>query len=465
VALIAAIGYVWATEDEVDEAFMASHTVGYQDYHRYLIGQNDGIPKTPDWAATITGVPSATIYALAREYASAEPAILLAGLGPQRSRYGEQTERALIALVCMSGNVGTSGGGMAHVGRHAGEHISMDFLPSGPFKPARTIRQENWGRYLLDASLQPPVRMAYIVATNAINRSSNTRANARALAQLDYIVVNEPFFTPTARYADIVLPICVDLERPDLVSGGGDLYYNRQALPLAGESRTDYWVFARLAERLCFGDAFTDGKDEAEWVAGYLAGRPDAHTLEREGIVRAQGMPDVPLASFRADPVGKPLRTPSGLIEIACEKARDSGLPLIPSYLDPRPDYADDHPLQLVTPHSKYRANSCGHANPWLQRLEAHSVWMHPRDANARGIGQGEWVEVYNPFGVVALPAKLTERIKPGVVCIYQGTWYRPGEDGVDVGGCANVLTSHRATLTGGMTVHSEWVEVRRRGA
>ena len=463
VALVAAIAYVWESEGLVDAEFMESHTVGYDDYRRDVLGEDDNMPKTPEWAEEITGVPAETIRQLAHKYASTKPALILAGLGPQRSRYGEQTERALITLACMSGNVGVPGGGFAHSGRHSSTGIRLRYLPRGSFRPTRQVRTENWARYMLDGSLQPPVRMAYIVATNAINRSSNTRANARALEQLEYVVVQDQFFTPTARYADVVFPICVELERSDLVSGQS-IHYNRQALSPSGESRTDYWVFSRLAELLGFGDQYTGGKTEPEWIGHFLQSRKlDTETLQRDGIMRSVNEPRVDLAAFRADPVANPLRTSSGLIQITCPQAEDYGLPLIPRYIHSAPEGSRDCPLQLITPHNKLRINSTGHANPWLQRLEPHAVWINPRDAQARGIARGDVVEVFNQFGTVVIPAKVTERIMPGVVCIYQGTWYRPSKGGADEGGCANVLTSHNLSPTGGMMVHSEWVQIRRR--
>ncbi len=460
VALVAAIACVWESEGLVDSAFMTSHTVGYDDYRRYVLGEDDSISKTPEWAEEITGVPAETIRQLAQKYASIKPALILAGLGPQRSRYGEQTERALITLACMSGNVGVPGGGFAHSGRHSSTGIRLGSLPRGGFRPARQVKAENWAKYILDGSLQPPVRMAYIVATNAINRSSNTLANARALEQLEYVVVQDQFLTPTARYADVVFPICVELERSDLV-GGQSIHYNRQALSPAGGSRTDYWVFSGLAELLGFGDQYTGGKTESEWIEHFLqTGRMDTAVLQRDGIIRSVGEPRVDLAQFRADPAANPLRTSSGLIQITCPQAKDYGLPIIPAYVDSTSEESRDYPLQLVTPHSKLRANSTGHANPWLQRLEPHAVWINPRDAQARGISQGDLVEVFNQFGTVVIAAKVTERIMPGVVCIYQGTWYQPAKDGMDEGGCANVLTGHHLSPTGGMMVHSEWVQI-----
>jgi len=104
------------------------------------------------------------------------------------------------------------------------------------------------------------------------------------------------------------------------------------------------------------------------------------------------------------------------------------------------------------------------HAVPWLRRLESHAVWISQEDAAARDITDGDRVDVYNAQGTIRLPAKVTARIMPGVVCVYQGAWYRPGPDGVDEGGCANVLTEQRETPSGGYTTHTAWVEVRRSG-
>ena len=117
-----------------------------------------------------------------------------------------------------------------------------------------------------------------------------------------------------------------------------------------------------------------------------------------------------------------------------------------------------------MTPHSKLRSNSCLHANPWLQGLQPHALWINPVDAASRAVADGDTVEVSNQFGCVRVAVKVTERIMPGVVCLYQGTWYRPDADGRDRGACANTLTSQRESPTGGYTTHSAWVEVRRSG-
>lgn len=466
-ALAAAMAYVIETEGLADVDFLDSHTVGYEAYRRYLLGKDDATPKTPAWAAEITGVSAETIVRLAREYATHRPAALLAGWAPQRTYYGEQIARAVITLACMSGNVGIRGGGLATLGTRYGV-FPVDSLPLGPYRPARHLSSTSWAAAILGGEMDPPVRMAYIVASNLINRSPNTLANARALESLDFVVVQDPFFTPTARWADIVLPICTDLERPDLVTSWGHdlhLFYNHQVLPPMAESRTDYGALAGLAERFGLAEAFTGGKSEAEWVAEIMERSPFRDALERDGVWRGEDEPRVALAEFRADPQAHPLKTPSGRIEITAPAAEACGLPPIPSYIPIQDDDAAEYPLQLITPHSRLRSNSCLHANPWLQRLETHAVWINPADAGERGIAQGDMIEVSNSRGRVALPAYVTERIMPGVVCIYQGTWYQPGEDGVDMGACANVLTDHRLTPSGGPGTHSARVQIRRRDA
>jgi anaerobic dimethyl sulfoxide reductase subunit A len=463
-ALAAALAYVLEAEGLVHRAFMASHTAGYEPYRRYLLGEEDGVPKTPGWAARRTGIPADTIHQLACDYGSIKPAALLPGWAAQRTLYGEQIARALIAIACMSGNVGIRGGGMASLGVRFG-NLPVGSLPRGPHVPARYLRTGTWATDILQGQLLPPAKAAYIVASNLINRSPDTRANARALAQLDFVAVNEPFLTPTARCADIVLPICTDLERSDLVTSwghDGHLFYSQQAVAPTGEARTDFWVFAQLAERLGFGDAYTGGKSAAEWIAHFLdARRLDVESLLRDGSMREDGKPRVALADFRADPIAHPLRTPSGKIEISCPQAETYGLPAIPSYVEIEDD-GGQYPLQLITPHHKFRSNSCLHAVPWLQRLEPHAVWLNPQDAEVRDIAHGDHVEVSSARGTIRLRAKVTERIMPGVVCVYQGTWYRPGSDGIDEGGCANVLTEQRESPTGGCATHSTWVAVRR---
>ena len=202
-----------------------------------------------------------------------------------------------------------------------------------------------------------------------------------------------------------------------------------------------------------------------KWIRALLEGSAvDAETLQRDGITRWDPSPRTELAAFRQDPAAHPLATASGRIELANVAAHAHGLPSVAAYVPAEAPDAARFPLHLLTPHSEVRANSCLDANPWLRRVEPQQIWISSADARTRGIASSAIVEVTSAVGTTRLPAKVTERIMPGVVCIPQGAWFRPGPDGIDEAGSANVLTTHDTSPTGGMASHSNWVEVRRCG-
>jgi anaerobic dimethyl sulfoxide reductase subunit A len=466
VALVAALAYLLESWGAVDCAFLGTHTAGYELYRRYVQGSDDGAPKTAAWASGITGLPEERLIWLAQQLAERRPVAILPGWGPQRAQWGEQFHRAMITLACVTGNVGRSGGGLPGVGVRLGG-FDLPRLPFGELRAARTIHAGSWARALLDETLDPSVRLAFVSASNLVNRSSDTNASIRALRGLETVIVLDPFLTPTGRLADVVLPINTDPERADVVASWGydlHLFDSQRLADTPDEARSDYWVCAELARRLGVGAQYTQGKTEAEWLAEWRAQpTPDLAALDGAGVLRRDPPPRVALAEFRADPAAHPLPTPSGRIEIASEAATRRGLPAIPAYLAPEPGDEDrGYPLHLLTPHHKLRANS-GHAgNPWLTAIDEQALWLNATDAVARGIADGEQVEVYNGRGRARVRAHVTQRIMPGVVCLPQGAWLELDDGGVDRAGSANVLTRLAITPTGGPTTHTSWVEVRR---
>jgi anaerobic dimethyl sulfoxide reductase subunit A len=130
-----------------------------------------------------------------------------------------------------------------------------------------------------------------------------------------------------------------------------------------------------------------------------------------------------------------------------------------------RPEDRDDphiqqYPLQLLSPHPRNRVHSELYKVPWLREVEPHRVWINPVDAKPRGIQDGEEVHVFNDRGRVAIPAWVTERIIPGVVCIFEGAWYAPDENGIDRGGCANTLTKDDYSPGGACVLNTCLVQV-----
>ncbi len=125
----------------------------------------------------------------------------------------------------------------------------------------------------------------------------------------------------------------------------------------------------------------------------------------------------------------------------------------------PCPESAD---TQLITTHSRRRTHSQFHNIPWYRQLEPHEVWLNPIDAQPRNIKEHDPVKVFNDRGAISLPAKVTNRIIPGAVSVYQGTWYDPDPSGIDQGGCANVLTRGEHSPGGAFCSNTALVQVEK---
>jgi anaerobic dimethyl sulfoxide reductase subunit A len=195
---------------------------------------------------------------------------------------------------------------------------------------------------------------------------------------------------------------------------------------------------------------------------------PDYEQLRRDGVVKIK-LPE-PIVSFREqveDPENNPFPTLSGKIEIDCDHLKEMENPRIPSvpkYISHDENYdsplANQYPLQLLTTHHKTRAHSTWYNIPWMREIEPHAVWINPVDAASREIREGMLVDVFNDRGRIRILAKVTERIMPGVVNVCQGAWFDPDKDGVDIGGCANVLTKNDLSPGGGVPLNSALVQV-----
>lgn len=135
----------------------------------------------------------------------------------------------------------------------------------------------------------------------------------------------------------------------------------------------------------------------------------------------------------------------------------------VPATEGPEDNLTAKYPLQLITRKGRNRANSTQFANPWLQEVQRQELWINPADAADRGISDGEKVKVYNDRGITMIPVKITPRIMPGVVALQAGAWWQPDSNGIDQGGCANVLTSsHSTALIHGNAHQTLLVEVEK---
>ncbi|MHB0856741.1 MAG: molybdopterin-containing oxidoreductase family protein [Anaerolineae bacterium] len=466
-ALMLAVLYVLVTEDLVDRVFVARTSVGFEDLERHVLGRDEaGIPRTPDWAEAICGTPAAAIADFAQRYGRVKPTALLPGLSIQRTIGGEEAMRLAITLQVATGNLGRLGGssGALSWGRLPWPRAGAIGLPTPPEHAAVPVLR--WPDLVLEGrsgGYPSDIAAIYTVGNNYVVQGSDLHKSVRAFEKVDFAVCHEMFLTDTARYCDVVLPATHFLEREDLIfpAENGLLFTHQVAEPLPG-TRDDYAIFADLADRLGFGERFTEGRTPAEWLQHFLdkSEVPDHEALRRTGLYYAAEQNRVGLSAFAADPQAHPLSTPSGRVEIACPSLEQSGGSLLPQARVLSVEQA--YPLRLITPTVRWRTHSQHENIPWFRARIKQALWIHPTDAAERGIDDGQAVWVSSPQGRVEVPAYVTPDILPGVVCLHAGAWPLVRADGVDVGGSPNVLTSTEPTLPSqGSRTHSVLVQVQ----
>ncbi len=496
-AMMVSMAYVMIKENLHDRQFLEKYTVGFDRFRDYVLGVEDGVEKTPAWAEAITGVPALTIERLAREYATTKPAALMDCQGPARSAMGEQYTRCAMTLTAMTGNIGRHGGSAAGglMGIPVGHLFRSPGIPGmknpveagGPSIRGtldlrlRLVRRIHINR-IFDAILKgkdggypADIKLAWFLNNNFLNQLGNTNKAARALRGLEFLIVSELFMTPTARFADILLPVTHTAERNDLTrpwpSGPYYTFVNKAVEPL-GECKSDLEIACELAQELGFKDY--NPLSEEEWLKAFVEKNPetaeqikDYDKFRREGIHRVKlAEPIVAFKEQIEDPENNPFPTPSGKIEIFSQRVADLNNPLcppVPKYLSTWEDQNDPltgkYPLQVLSPHAKNRVHSHLQKVDWLREIEPHRAWINPADAEPRGIRDRDEIYVFNDRGKLAITAWVTERIMPGVICIFEGAWYDPDEQGIDRGGCVNVLTKDAYSEGGASALNTALVQ------
>ncbi|MBI2832320.1 MAG: molybdopterin-dependent oxidoreductase [Chloroflexi bacterium] len=499
-AMLLAMAYVIIEGKLQDQPFLDKYTVGFDAFKTYVLGEEDGVPKTPAWAQAITGVSAAIIRNLAIEYATSKPAALMCGIAPGRTAYGEQYHRAAITLSAMTGNIGIHGGSSAGnawaVTLGGYPFVKMPRMTGGvgdvlnPVEagaPRRKYALSSYGElassaklhraFLADAILKgkaggypSDIKLLYAVCTSFPNQYPDINKAVQAIQKLEFFIVHEQFMTPAARYADIVLPASSLYERNDVSTGYGIppfIGYVRKLIEPLYESKSHMEIGTALAGKLGIS-GYNDRTDD-EWLREMVGKRvSDYDTFKGRGFQRAE-LTDSYVAFKEQidDPAKHPFPTPSGKIEIYSRQLAEMchpQLPPIPKYIESWESRNDvlrtKYPLQLISSHFLRRSHTQFDNVLWLRETQPQAVMLNSADAAARNIKDGDKVRVFNDRGEMVIEAKVTERIMPGVADVPQGAWFNPDSRGVDRGGSANVLTKDEPSPGGAFPYNTALVQV-----
>jgi anaerobic dimethyl sulfoxide reductase subunit A len=535
-AMFMAMAHVLFKENLWDKEFVAGYVepAGFEKWKSYVLGADDGVPKTPEWAEVRCAVPAETIYALARMVGTKKPAWLWAHWSISRKSDGEQTVGAFIALQAMMGSWGRPGAGPPlHPGPCRPLPVNellygTSWGPPGQYKVPKLYRSHYWAEAVLlldkvrNGELSDTDYMRMVGwraspallkdfhpkcifwgggykphATNSVVSCCNSSSNqVKAMQKADFVCHMQSVMNPTAQYADVILPARDWMWEEKGLAGsaayGGfeAVNYSAGVVDPPGEVKSWVWVYAKLAERLgieptkFFRHYTTDENWERDWetyqkesyqeLCAYYAKKeitlPNWEEFSGGKFINCDEYDEKPFCGWDEQlKEGKPFQTGSGKIElysrlVADEDQRGKGehydplgslidnLPADWGEMTPSPTYramrrgmddpaAGQHPLMLLTPHSRYRVHYLFWESNWLKdHVYRHRVWLNVADARSRGIKDNDLIKVHNDRGTVVMPAYVTPRIMPGVVVIHAGGKAIHNEDGIDFGASSSTL-------------------------
>ena len=476
-ALALGLMHVIINENLFDADYVSRYTVGFED----LKARAQQYP--PEKVAHWTGISADDIRKLAREYATERPSVIRVNYGIQRSDRGGMSMRAVTMLPCLIGSWKEIGGGLqlslsGSYGLNREALEMPELMQRALGRPARIVNMVQLGSVLNSTKMVPPIQALFVYNSNPAAVCPNHNEVVRGLMRPDlFTVVHEQFFTDTTDYADIVLPATTFFEHKDLQTAYGHYYLqvSNQAMDPVGECRSNVEMFRALAGRMgfedeCFRETVDSMIDRAldspnPWLKGITRDR-----LEREPSIRLNfpgltgwrssaetAAPFLPFAEGN-------FPTPSGKAEFYSETLKGQGLDPVVAFTPPEESRygsgskAAGFPLELLARKPDNHLNS-SFANlpsvremePWIGDLE-----MHPTDAEARGVRDGDRIRAFNSRGEIVLRARVDGAVPPGVVAA-RLDWARFSPGGVNI----NVLTSEKLTDMGNAaTFYSVSVEV-----
>ncbi len=464
-ALMLGLCHCLLDEDLHDRQFLARCTHGFDMFERYLTGVNDGVIKSADWAAYLCDLDAADIRALARRMANSRTMISVSW-SMTRQHHGEMPFWTAIALASMLGQLGLPGGGIGFgysavntIGNLM-RQLSFTALPQkrnavSSFIPVARIsdmllKPGEPFEYNGKSYTYPDIEMMVWAGGNPFHHHQDLSRMLRAWQKPATILVHEWCWNANARHADIVLPCTHPVEREDFALTPRDPYVlsmDKLVEPF-GAARDDYEILSSLARHLGVGEAFTEGRDSAEWqrwiydvnrqkVAEQGVTFPDYESFRSEGWFKipAPEKDRIMLEDFCQDPVAHPLATPSGKIEIGSDIIAGfdyARFPPHPAWLEPAEwlGSADrGHRLHMISNQPTTKLHSQldhGSVSKAAKINERELMTIHPDDAQRLSLSQHEIVRVENERGACLVASDISDAVMPGVIVISTGAWFDP---------------------------------------
>jgi anaerobic selenocysteine-containing dehydrogenase len=529
-AMYLAITYYWFKNGTYDKEYLKTHAVGVEKYEAYVMGEEDGVPKTPEWAAPITGVPSRVIKALAEEWASKRTTVVIGNGGPGiRGPYA--TEAARLQNICLAmqglGKPGVNQAKMiewglfdkpdqyaqpkslrvpnlrkAYRGGHPDETNHPSFIPKTYIPKAilegkcdwygveseTAPREDQFVHYKYPADGCSKIHMVWTDSPSWITswNCGNDYIRAMRHPDIEFMFAQHIWLENECLLADIILPVNTKLEEDDIAvdifSGQYNLLFpEHKCIEPLGESYSDYEIVCKLAERLGLLEEYTEGKSIPDWIKyGWEISRcadlVSWEELNEKGyyvVPTADNWEDVPAGfyEFYKDPEKHPLSTPTGKLEFESTGLLkhfpdDLERPPVPKWIAKGISHEETigterskkYPLLVCSNHPRWGVHSEHKDMIWLREIETCKVkgpdgyqyqpgWLHPSEAEKRGIKHGDIISIYNDRGTLLAGAYITERIMPGVVYIDHGAKWDPialGE--IDRGGAINTIVPRNTT-------------------
>lgn len=448
-ALALAILHVLVQDDLADRAFLKEYVQGADELEQKVLPH-----YTPEAAAAITGVPAADIRAFAHAYGNARAPFIRLGSGQSRYVNGAMTSRLITCLPAFVGAYAKKGGGL--LTSASGSHAFDKNIIRRPDLEQRGVRHINMcelGRALNDPDLTPPIKALYIYSSNPACTAPDQNQVLRGLQREDlFTIVHERFLTDTTRYADIVLPATTSLESEDLYYSYGHytIQRARAVIPPVGESKSNWQTARLLAKAMHLTDPIFDQTEE-DLVEALIASTKKAWPLPLTGEalqrLRDCHPVDLPLpADYKLH-----FATPSGKIEIKNPRCQ----PPLPDYLPP---HKNSEPFHLINAPDMRILDSSFNERDELTRDGIMTLLIHPEDAAARGLQDGDPVRARNQRGHAHFTLKLSDCVNRGTL-VTEGVWWQT----YTKDGNTNRLTSMRLTdKDGGSTFYDVSVTIEK---